>query len=334
METLILITLTSLFTVVFNYTIRNAFEFLVRLFFSIVEVESPKGVRDIDRYLVETCPKKDVNLTSNTKPTNTFHLRRVGWFGLAIYLRDTSYRSHNNVHDYYIIYATPGVLEKINSKLSLFHDSLSVDEKKMEKSAEKEELKKVRLKISDVESSTPYNGTFTTECREMFFSVPFVWQKECLQMISESENQKSILLCGRQGLGKTSLSFFLGEKLNAQIILGYNLTSLGTTLNNLWSLSPSISQPVILVLDEIETAFAYATRVPMVKDKFRCLAEDKASLNTLFDRFERTPGLYIVATTNISFNEIYTQYPSFVRRGRFDLCFTLSEGGCKLEENF
>lgn len=175
-QTLITIALVSLFSNIISRTIGQVFEFLVRLVFTVIVIESGKAVREIDALLIKKYPRRDVTIASGSKPTNTFHLRMVGWFGMVIYIRDTNNRYHNNQFDYYTIYTTSRVIEKLQTEISLFQED---GELATNATTTKHEEKKTRLKISDYEASTPWNTSFTTENRDMFLKEAFPGQKEC-----------------------------------------------------------------------------------------------------------------------------------------------------------
>lgn len=313
-NTIFLVALSSVFTITFSKIIGILFEFIVRLVIVNITITSEKIVRNIDKYLVDTSKKTDICHGSSEKPINSFHIRRIG-IGFIIAIRHTS-RDFRIVHESYQIY---GTTRAINDIIGL----TPINSK---------DKKPYKIKVSNFESPSPMKTSFVTTDEDPFFEIPMVGQKCCIDQIKNSKKIKSILLTGEPGVGKTNIALFLAKELNAQIVFGYDLTAPGISLDNLWRLCPSEKSPVILVLDEIDGAFSCANGNKRAKN-YRSLAQNKTSLNTLFDRFERTNHLIILGTSNKSFGELHHEFPSYIRKGRFDLCFTLTKNDCKLENN-
>jgi hypothetical protein len=326
LQAILIVAMTSLFIGIVASTINCLFESIVRLFFTVVHVKSDIGVRDIDNYLLKKTDKSDVCILNSTiKPIDTFHFRMVGW-GLIVAIRkESSYMSHQGHRDvYYVIYSLGSVIHNLK-ECQLFLDCSVGTKTTMTTTTTTTK----RIKISNFESSTPWNADFLTNNEEILFDSPFRGQEKCIRMIRES-GVKSILLCGNHGVGKTNVSIFLAKEIGAHVIFGYDLTSCGV-LRDLWGLNRSKEEPVILVLDEIDGAFAYAEKnTPYAK--FRTHAQNKTAFNTLFDRFERTMNLIIIGTTNKTIEYLEATYPSYIRKGRFDLRVTLTRNDCILEQ--
>lgn len=311
-STILIVALSSVFTVVFSDIIAKVFEFVVRLLLVNVSITSDKMIRDIDKYLVDTCKNTDICQSSTKKPTNSFHIRIIG-YGFIVAIR-TSSSNFRNTSESYVIYGTKLAVEKLQGQIS---DS---DTKIAEV---------FKLKISNFESTGPWHASFITADEEPYFATAFPGQEICVEKIATT---KSIFLSGEPGVGKTNVALFLAKKLKAQLVFGYDLTAPGVSLDDLWRLCPSDNNPVILVLDEIDGAFSCANANNRAKEH-RCLAQNKTALNTLFDRFERTKHLIILATSNKKFSELVDLYPSYIRKGRFDLCCTLTKDDCVVETN-
>jgi hypothetical protein len=306
------VALSSVFTVVFSKIIGIVFEFVVRLLLVNVSITSDKMIRDIDKFLVDTSKNTDICQSSTKKPTNSFHIRFIGYgFIIAVRTSTTNYRGSS---ESYMIHGTKLAVEKLQGQIG------DTDTKIAEV---------LKLKISNFESTGPWNTSFITADEEPYFATAFSGQELCIEKIATS---KSIFLCGEPGVGKTNVALFLAKKLTAQLVFGYDLTAPGVSLDDLWRLCPSENAPVILVLDEIDGAFACANANNRAKEH-RCLAQNKTALNTLFDRFERTKHLIILATSNKRFSELVELYPSYIRKGRFDSCFTLTTDDCVVETN-
>lgn len=253
---ILVITLTSLFIGIVNNTISVLFEFFIRLFLTVVEIKSSSGVRNLDKYLLKKNNQSDVTFQNSvTEPRNTFHLRRVGW-GFIIAVRHLSNYNHNGQQDmHYVIYTFANTI--INLKeYEIFPDN-SLPLLPIKKESSKKIIPRKKFKISNFESPSPWRTDFFTSQEEMSFSSPFEGQEKCILKIRKF-NAKSILLCGEPGVGKTNVSLFLAKELNAHVVLGYDLTACGMSLEELWKLNPCEEEPVILVLDEIDTAFANA----------------------------------------------------------------------------
>ena len=313
-KTILILALSSVFTVTFAKIVGIIFEFIVRLLLVNISIISEQMVRSIDKFLVDTSKGTDICQSSSKKPTDSFHIRIIG-FGFIIARRRTM-SDYHDTRESYMIYGTKSA---VNNILGLVPENTIMNEQ-------------YKIKISNFESPSPWKSSFVTTDEEPFFEKPFVGQQKCIKKIKNARKNKSILLTGEPGVGKSNIALFLAKELNAQIVFGYDLTAPGISLDDLWRLSPSKESPVILVLDEIDGAFACANENKRAKE-YRCLAQNKTSLNTLFDRFERTNHLIILATSNKKFCELNDEYPSYIRRGRFDLCFTLLKDDCRLENN-
>lgn len=310
LNTLLVITVSTALTVIFSKIIGIVFEWIVRLLLVTIVIKSDKMIREIDQFLVETSRGSDICQDSTKKPLDSFHIRFVAR-GLLIASRSTAENYHGTAESY-IVWGTAGAVDKLCLR--------------------QQATETYKLKISNFESTGPWQSSFITSDEEPHLSMPLPGQEACVDAIMFESRNKSILLTGEPGVGKTNVALFLAMRLCAHIVFGYDLTAPGVSLDNLWRLSPSEDQPVILVLDEIDGAFACANTGRTAKEH-RCLAQNKTALNTLFDRFEKTKHLIILATSNKSFADLQKNYPAYIRPGRFDLCFTLTRDECRLNKH-
>lgn len=334
LNTLFAIALTSIFLGLFQNTVGHIFDMFVNQLFTVVDIESERVIRELDKYLLKKSKYTSVCIhDSAINPINDKpHIRRIGYGFIIAIRKPNPYRSHNGQQDLsYRIYALGNALRNLQECQIFLDDDFATTttlpiEPNQPTKTKSESMKKI--KISHFESPTPWKYDFITTNEEMFFNLPFPGQEQCIQLIKKS-NAKSVLLCGDPGVGKTNVSIFLGKERNAHIVFGYDLTASGVSLDTLWRLDPTEDKPVILVLDEIDGAFACAERnEPSIK--YRNLAQNKTAFNSLFDRFERTRNLIILATSNKSMKELEGRYPSYIRKGRFDLCVTLTLNECLL----
>jgi hypothetical protein len=307
LNTLLIITVSTALTVIFSKIIGIVFEWAVRLILVTIVVKSDKLIREIDQFLVDTSQGSDICQDSTKKPLDSFHIRFLER-GFIIASRSTAENYHGSAESY-IVWGTRHAIDKLRLR--------------------EQPTEAYKLKISNFESTGPWQSSFITSDEEPHLSMPLHGQEACVDAIMYESRNKSILLTGEPGVGKTNVALFLAMRLCAHIVFGYDLTAPGVSLDNLWRLSPSEDTPVILVLDEIDGAFACANTGRSAKEH-RCLAQNKTALNTLFDRFEKTKHLIILATSNKTFADLQKTYPAYIRRGRFDLCFTLTKDECKL----
>lgn len=156
---------------------------------------------------------------------------------------------------------------------------------------------------------------------------PRPWQAAaCDEILSQFRTARcsSCLVTGSPGTGKSALGEFVAERCrskgdDAKLIYGFDLTSAGLAIDD-YIKDASADSPVIMVLDEIDTAIDYATDTTRNnKGSVTAHAENITRLHVLLDRLNRHRGLILIATTNRTLAEFKESSPAFIREGRFAL---------------
>lgn len=332
------IVLIPLLTAFFAKLIGVLGEFLVRLLLVHKELRSDQMVRELDKYLLEKATDHDVSQGSTKRPTDSWHLRRVGW-GFLVAMRQTKHE-FRDTREWYSLYGTKKVMTGLVKRLAGEPDQKSSPASPESKTTTTDE--EVKIEVSNFESASPWQTSFDTSFESLPSARPYDGQAQVVDTVVREYQRRllhcdkkrlSVLVTGEPGTGKTNLGLFLAHRLKGRVVFGYDLTAPGISLGEMWKLCPSRDSPVILVLDEIDTALKFADENKETKDAYRCLAQNKTALNTLFDRFERTRYLIVVGTSNVPFQDLWSKYRSGIRKGRFDLCYTLHRTRCQLENN-
>ena len=158
--------------------------------------------------------------------------------------------------------------------------------------------------------------------------VPYPWQHrlavETAARFAEGK-RASLLLYGGVGGGKSRFAEVLAVQLRAEsrcepVISILDLTARGATLEDALR-NPQPTRPVILLIDEIETAIAQAERNVETRGDAVSLARNRPALLRILDRLEKTWFIVVVATTNANPADLEEAY---VRKGRFDRCVEVS----------
>jgi hypothetical protein len=165
---------------------------------------------------------------------------------------------------------------------------------------------------------------------------PKGWQikaiNACLECYRATNGKCTVLISGPQETGKSTLAELLTRALVASVstiyqpvigrtIDGYSLTRPGDLVGVVQSGLELIS---VVKLDEIDIAFEVASlpnEVRCNRPQVECHAQDKATLTTAFDLWEKSPNLIIVATTNVPLKKLlaYPDVATYTRKGRFNL---------------
>lgn len=328
MEGLFMLLLFPFLTAVCAKIINIIWEIIIRIFLINRELHGDKLVREMDKFILENAKDNDIAQSSSKKPMDTWHIRRIGWgFIIAIRISMSSYRETTEL---YSIYGTKKAFYKLMDRLEGEDNFIEI----------KIEKKEILIETYTFESLSPWKTSFTRDNIYLPSSEPFIGQKNVIDTIMNAYNKSirtnkkriSAILLGFAGVGKSNLALYLAKEINGRVVYGYDLCA-PISLDDMWRLSPTQDSPVILVLDEIDGAFEMAEKNERAKD-FRSLAQNKTALNSLFDRFERTNYLIVIGTTNKTYKQLIDSgYQSYIRKGRFDICCTLSINDCKYHDN-
>lgn len=179
------------------------------------------------------------------------------------------------------------------------------------------------------ECLAPFAVTTDLHCRELPGDM-LPAQKQCafgiltLCLAERKRDRVAVIVSGAPGTGKSSMGYFIASILSQaepgvtpRVVVGFDLCLKGASLMHILDSEIPAQQPVVLVLDEIDTAFEMADKGDESKTDFRCYAQTKTSLCNVLDTLATTPNLYVIATTNVPAEDLKKQYPAYTRLGRF-----------------
>jgi len=155
------------------------------------------------------------------------------------------------------------------------------------------------------------------------------WQKLVVKQIISmyaTTGKASFLVCGWSGCGKSTLGELVALQLKGigvipEVVKNADLTTANLLLNDLYD-TPTVSTPIILMLDEFDVAIKYAQRDTKNDKSEReaiCLANTPTLLLSTMDQLARTKNLIVIATSNMKLSELRNgSYERYTRRGRID----------------
>jgi hypothetical protein len=163
---------------------------------------------------------------------------------------------------------------------------------------------------------------------------PMSWQKTIIdQLLSDyhKSNSARIIISGPPGCGKTTIGSLIANCIKS----GYNEPVLVSNMNfqirdldlsNAFN-KPTVSEPIILMLNEFDGAIKYAERQDnKTSGSVNCLADSPGVLLNVIDQLSTTPYLIVIATTNLPITEITSGiYGRYTRPGRFDYHFEVHD---------
>lgn len=159
------------------------------------------------------------------------------------------------------------------------------------------------------------------------------WQARVVGALLEqyrARGRATALVCGSMGTGKSSLGELLAAaiqlelKRSPEVVKNLNLATKGLILEDAFD-RPTPNSPVILMLDEFDSAVDHAERASLKdgdKREGSSLAETPTDLLTALDRINLTEHLVVIATTNRTLEEmtdVRAIYARYTRPGRLDL---------------
>lgn len=160
------------------------------------------------------------------------------------------------------------------------------------------------------------------------------WQRTIIERVLASykkKNNESVLLCGPAGIGKSITAEYIAENLKRtfgiepMVIRGISFTAKGFSFSNIPE--SSHKQPLIIVIDEFDSAIANAEDQDSVKKK-KSISRDPTSLLNTLEMIDKLKYFVFVATTNVDLAELRKiRQGAYVRDGRFNLKFQMSSGG-------
>ena len=143
---------------------------------------------------------------------------------------------------------------------------------------------------------------------------------------SEGKNFK-VIISGSRGIGKTTIAKLLVKRLESQMgIFGtrlyddFNPCAVGVNVKYLVSRYSSTGTPIILVINEIDVAYAHTLENKHSFDPRLLHTQNKQTFNDMLDAIADTPDLIAIYTTEKSKKELMSNedYRSYMRIGRVD----------------
>jgi len=137
----------------------------------------------------------------------------------------------------------------------------------------------------------------------------------------------SCLICGKPGIGKTSVAPILAEMLtkkynkNVVIYSGFDILNEKHTMGMIFEKGIH-DKLYILCIDDVDIGIQFADQNKDILQtgKGKCaIARNKVSYNRALDIFKTFTQIMIFATANTSADELTAKFPSYVREGRFDI---------------
>jgi hypothetical protein len=161
---------------------------------------------------------------------------------------------------------------------------------------------------------------------------PRLNQQKILDTIIEqykTNNSTVIFLHGNPGCGKSRMGLFIAEYYKGSYCNNLTPWQPGDTLSNLYSeVDPTEDKPLIVALEEIDIPLIKIHNSEIESHKhLPVLIKDKTGWNHFFDTINRGlfPNLIILMTSNKSPEYVNNLDPSYLRKGRVDLIFELTE---------
>lgn len=164
----------------------------------------------------------------------------------------------------------------------------------------------------------------------------------CALYNDEKKHNAKTIIYGARGSGKTYVGRLLKRRfetkgLNAYLFDDFNPSSAGVNLQWLVLNQASQKTPVIIVIDEINTAYEEVTKEKETQnfDSRLQYTRNKQSFNNMLDLISDTKYVIAIYTTELSVDQLNEtdEYKSFFRRGRVDFFLNMTETTCTLVPN-
>ena len=125
-----------------------------------------------------------------------------------------------------------------------------------------------------------------------------------------------VLVSGQPGTGKSFISQILTKKLNGILCNTYNPTQYGHSIDEVYfNVGPTKDKPLIILIDEIDNKIQFK-KENKVHEWLSKDVKDKSSWCNLMDKISCMNNLFVIMTTNLSFDELDDIDPSYFRKGR------------------
>jgi hypothetical protein len=152
-----------------------------------------------------------------------------------------------------------------------------------------------------------------------------------------------VFIHGKTGIGKSYTVYGLKKKLEQQyphkkirLFDDFNPSSIGVNIIKIALKDANENTPVILVINEINTSYAMAISQHVAYDPRESHTKDKTTFNNMLDAISRIKYVIVVFTSEKSPMELiaqYSEYKSFMRKGRVDMYIEMTQNTCNCTEN-
>lgn len=142
----------------------------------------------------------------------------------------------------------------------------------------------------------------------------------------ESHQHTVIYLYGNPGSGKSMVGFLIAKELSATFCNTFDPTEPGDALSKLYNrVEPTKEKPLVIVIDEFDILLV---NIHTGITPHKCIpiqVRNKVTWNQLLDRIQigMYPNVIMVLTSNKTPQFINELDPSYIRKGRVDMCCEL-----------
>ena len=162
-------------------------------------------------------------------------------------------------------------------------------------------------------------------------------QEEVISKIAEHYRQKRhtvAYLHGPPGTGKSMVGPLLAERLNGSICSTLKPWQPNDTIDLLHTeVEPTKNKPLIMIFDEVDAALIKIHEGIPAHPKMPTMVADKTGWNHMLDEIQRGmyPNFILLLTSNRGPDFVTSLDPSYIREGRVDLTFEMTESLLKIE---
>jgi hypothetical protein len=220
-------------------------------------------------------------------------------------------------------------------------------------------VNKLSKKIATIKSTNIINtkrivvkSAWQIDIRDFHINIPsniYEWQDKLLKIIMKANilhnnqdsnldsnlinylngtlKQDSIIISGDTGIGKSTIGRLIKNRspIDIQLIEGFDPNVPGLIFEDvIINCSKNTDENIILMIDEIDISMDN-TFNSSGKTDFFSHAQNKTTFNKLLDNINDYPHLLLIATTNKSLDELTNKYPEYMRKGRFNVKYEITD---------
>jgi len=188
-----------------------------------------------------------------------------------------------------------------------------------------------QTKIAVFERSGSYGNTWFRQRQRDAKDVPRGQQAAIVSSIVEDYMKRKhcvVYIHGNPGTGKSMVGILVANEFSSSFCNTLKPWQPGDTIGSLISeVDPTPQKPIIIVFDEIDMALTKIhSGIPPHKH-IPIAVEDKSGWNHMLDSIQRGmyPNIILIITSNRGPDFIEALDPSYIRKGRVDLTFEMTE---------